>query len=87
MLRFQVLLCDLVWDHLLGLGFRGLVCTRDHIDMESQLVTVDQFTSAISSIWEAIARLGQRDGQPHVIKFRMTLIIILWRHHLHLLFS
>ena len=31
--------------------------------MESQLVTVDQFTSAISSIQEAIARLGQRDGQ------------------------
>ena len=35
--------------------------------MESQLVTVDQFTSAISSIQEAIARLNQRDGQqvPH----------------------
>ena len=31
--------------------------------MDSQLVTVDQFTSAISSIQEAIARLSQRDGQ------------------------
>ena len=40
-----------------------LVRTRDYIDMESQLVTVDQFTSMISSIQEAIARVGQRGGQ------------------------
>ena len=31
--------------------------------MESQLVTVDRFTLVISLIQEAIARLGQRDGQ------------------------
>ena len=31
--------------------------------MESQLVTVNQFTLVISSIQEAIARLGQRHGQ------------------------
>ena len=33
-------------------------------DMDSQIVTVDQFAAAIASIQEAIANLGQRiDGQ------------------------
>ena len=36
----------------------------DQRDMDSQVVTVDQFAAAMASIQEAIAGLGQRiDGQ------------------------
>ena len=36
----------------------------DQRDMDSQVVTVDQFAAAMASIQEAIANLGQRiDGQ------------------------
>ena len=36
----------------------------DRGDMDSQIVTVDQFAAAMASIQEAIASLGQRiDGQ------------------------
>ncbi|RVW12756.1 hypothetical protein CK203_108644 [Vitis vinifera] len=36
----------------------------DQIDMDSQVVTVDQFAAAMASIQEAITSLGQRmDGQ------------------------
>ena len=36
----------------------------DKMDMDSQIVTVDQFAAAMASIQEAIANLGQRiDGQ------------------------
>ena len=36
----------------------------DQRDMDSQIVTVDQFAEAIASIQEAIASLGRRiDGQ------------------------
>ena len=36
----------------------------DKRDMDSQVVTVDQFAAAMASIQEAIASLGQRiDGQ------------------------
>ena len=36
----------------------------DKMDMDSQIVTVDQFVVATTSIEEAIANLGQRiDGQ------------------------
>ncbi|RVW35607.1 hypothetical protein CK203_108067 [Vitis vinifera] len=36
----------------------------DQRDMDSQIVTVDQFSTAMASIQEAIANLGQRiDGQ------------------------
>ena len=35
----------------------------DQIDMDSQVVTVDQFAAAMASIQEAITSLGQRmDG-------------------------
>ena len=54
-----------VWVHLSWIRVDGrLVRVSDQRDMDSQLVTVDQLASAIASVQEAIANLGQRiDGQ------------------------
>lgn len=48
-----------------------LVHASDQGDMDSQLVTIDQFASTMASIQEAIASLGQRMDRHQI---RQTLI-------------